>query len=293
MSRLRVEQDALHDERALVGAVAPVGVEAVARADPRRRPASSGVTSTASGPPGAAGNDERRALDDARAAAEHVGVLRCGPSRLGRPLGIARRCARPPRAAARPSAARGTCTASRSPRTASARSSTCRRGAARRRECRAARARRPGRIPQERSRVPPVTLGRDRRAPRRRRAASRASGPVCAKRRVSNSTRPWRRMYWRGSSKAGIEPSNTRSSSRPCSFGPARTRTRRSALEHLDPERADRGVHAVAEARATRAAPGARARAAPARRRPAPRGSGTGRGPMIMQSSPRRACRLK
>src|SRR5947207_2719618 len=73
-----------------------------------------------------------------------------------------------------------------------------------------------GRTPQERSSVPHHRSG----------VMSKCSlptssvpdqNPVCAKRIVSNSTRPYLRMCWRGSRNASIAPSHVRSQAMPCS----------------------------------------------------------------------------
>ena len=81
-----------------------------------------------------------------------------------------------------------------------------------------------GRTPQERSRVPHHRSG----------VMSKCSpptssvpdqNPVCAKRIVSNSTRPYLRMYWRGSRNASIAPSQIRSQAMPCSVGSRIRRT--------------------------------------------------------------------
>ena len=71
--------------------------------------------------------------------------------------------------------------------------------------------------------------------------------PVCAKRWLSNITRPCERTKCCGSSKAGIAPVQVRSNASGCSVGSRDHPHAVQRLDHLDAERTDGRVHAVAE----------------------------------------------
>ena len=120
-------------------------------------------------------------------------------------------------------------------------------------DARGARARRPGARPTS-GRACPTSGRASRRTSRRRPRACRDQQPVCAKRMVSNSTRPCLRTYCRGSSNAGIAPvprevEGDRSA-------PVGSRTKRTASSALDAPRRGtvrRSCPSGRRARATRA----------------------------------------
>ena len=84
-----------------------------------------------------------------------------------------------------------------------------------------------GRTPQERSRVPQQRSGvTGRSTPPTESVPDHV--PVWARRWVSKTTLPLLRMYWRGSSMAGMCPSHVTSMATLCSVGSTTTRSRRS-----------------------------------------------------------------
>ena len=84
-----------------------------------------------------------------------------------------------------------------------------------------------GRIPQERSRLPPQVSGVTAMSSPPT-VSVPSQRPFWAKRWVSNTTDPRLRMYWRGSSNAGCEPVQVRSMATSASLGSTTTRSFRS-----------------------------------------------------------------